>query len=99
MYEQAKASCSDVDDVILWNERGEVTEASSSNIVVQMGSDWLTPPVESGLLAGTFRRWLLSNGRLREQTITIDQLKQADAIYLINSVRGWRQANLMMRDE
>lgn len=95
VYAQALASRPDCDDVILWNERGEVTEASSSNIVVEMAGALLTPPVSCGLLAGTLREEMLANGRLREQILTKEDLYRADAIYLINSVRGSRRAQIV----
>jgi para-aminobenzoate synthetase/4-amino-4-deoxychorismate lyase len=95
MYAQALASRPDCDDVVLWNERGEVTEASSANIVVALAGELWTPPLSSGLLAGTMREDLLENGRLREKVITKDELLSADAIYLINSVRGWRTAKVI----
>jgi para-aminobenzoate synthetase/4-amino-4-deoxychorismate lyase len=90
VYADALASRPDCDDVILWNERGEVTEASSSNIVVEIAGTLWTPPVSCGLLAGTFREELLENGAVREKVIMKDELLLADAIFLINSVRLWR---------
>lgn len=95
VYADALASRPDCDDVILWNERGEVTEASSSNIVVEMGGTLWTPPVSCGLLAGTFREEFIENGDLREKVIIKEALFVADAIFLINSVRCWRTAQLV----
>jgi para-aminobenzoate synthetase/4-amino-4-deoxychorismate lyase len=94
MYANALASRPEYDDVILWNERGEVTEASSSNLVVEIGGERFTPPVSCGLLAGTYREVLLENGKLREKVIMKDDLLAAEAVYLINSVRRWRTAQL-----
>jgi para-aminobenzoate synthetase/4-amino-4-deoxychorismate lyase len=95
IYVQAKDSRPDCDDVILWNEWGEVTEASSSNIVVEMAGVLWTPPVSCGLLAGTFREELIETGKLREKVITKEALSSADAIFLINSVRRWRKAQFI----
>lgn len=89
VYEQARAACPGVDDVLLWNERGEVTEATITNLVAQFGSKLVTPPVECGLLPGIYRQHLLGQNIIRERVITIEELKQADKIYLINSVRKW----------
>jgi para-aminobenzoate synthetase/4-amino-4-deoxychorismate lyase len=91
VYTEVLASRSDCDDVILWNERGEVTEASSSNIVVALAGDLYTPPVSCGLLPGTFRAELLETGQLHEKVSMKDDLLAADAIFLINSVRRWRK--------
>lgn len=92
MYEAARASRPDCDDVILWNERGEITEASSSNVVVDHDGQLWTPPVSCGLLAGTFRGVLLKNGRIQERPLFPSDLATSTAIYLINSVRGWKTA-------
>ncbi|MCA9921023.1 MAG: aminotransferase class IV, partial [Anaerolineales bacterium] len=78
-----------------WNERGELTEASSSNIVLTLDGKLLTPPVSSGLLPGTMRACLLANGRIHERILTLDDLQHCDDIYLINSVRKWKTAVLV----
>jgi para-aminobenzoate synthetase/4-amino-4-deoxychorismate lyase len=93
-YEAARASRPDCDEVILWNERGEVTEAGASNVVVEIAGRRLTPPVESGLLAGTLRAQLLADGEIEERVLTVDDLRQASRLWLINSVRGLMPAIL-----
>ena len=55
---------SDCDDVLLWNEKEEITESCIANIVAEIDGDLFTPPVDSGLLAGTFREWLLDQGKI-----------------------------------
>lgn len=95
VYERARASRPDCDEVLLWNERGEITEASVANVVVKMDGKWLTPPVESGLLAGTFRGYLLERGEIEERVIRAADLLQAKEICLINSVQGRRAAELV----
>ena len=82
------------DDVIFWNERGEITESSIANVVVRIGAQLFTPPVESGLLAGTFRDHLIANGEIKERVITVDDFRSADEVFLINSVRKWVRADL-----
>ena len=81
-------------DILLWNGRGEVTETSIANVVIEKEGRKLTPPVESGLLAGVFRGRLLDNGEIEEAVVTIDDLRAADRIFLINSVRKWVPAVL-----
>lgn len=87
------------DDVIFWNERGEITESSIANVVVRIGDQLFTPPVESGLLAGTFRNELIARGEIKERVITIDDLPSADQIFLINSVRRWMRAQLVVEKD
>jgi len=94
IYDQAIAQRPDCDDVILWNERGEVTESSVANVVLQAGGELFTPQQNSGLLAGTFRDQLLEEGKLRERVIHKEELPQGSTFFLINSVQKWMQAVL-----
>jgi len=89
IYDEAKATRLDCDDVLLWNERGEITESTTANVVVDVGGELRTPPLTSGLLGGTFRGDLLRRGQVREAILTRDDVREADRIYLINSVRKW----------
>ncbi len=95
VYDSARAAHPTADDVLLWNERGELTESTLANLVIRMNGELITPPLSCGLLPGTYRAELLSRGRVREGIITIDALRQADAIFLINSVRGWLPARFV----
>src|SRR5262249_28277235 len=80
-------------DIVYWNERGEVTESSIANIVVSIDGQLYTPPITAGLLAGTFRNYLLAQGKIGERAITIEELENAKEFYLINSVRKWVQGS------
>jgi para-aminobenzoate synthetase/4-amino-4-deoxychorismate lyase len=93
VYQQRLAS--GVDDVVLWNSRSEVTESTTANIVIRSGNVLRTPPVESGLLAGTYRAHLLDRKEISEAVVSIDDLRRADRIWLINSVHEWREARLI----
>ena len=94
VYERARADFPHHDDVILWNAEGQVTEATIANVVVRRGGALLTPPVSSGLLAGTYRAEMLAQGRIREAVVALEELREAEAVYLINSVRGWIPATV-----
>ena len=87
------AEAEDADEVVLWNERGEVTECCTANLVVEISGRLLTPPVNCGLLPGTYRDFLLKRGILSEQVLTVDDLRNCSRIYLINAVRKWRLAH------
>jgi para-aminobenzoate synthetase/4-amino-4-deoxychorismate lyase len=95
IYEEAKRACPECDDVLLWNERQEITETSIANAVLRIGEDLFTPFVDAGLLAGTYRAFLLDNRRIRERVLTLSDLRQCSNIYLINSVRGIQEAQLI----
>ena len=94
IYEQARAVSPQADDVLLWNERDELCEATIANVAVRIGNAWFTPPVESGLLPGVERRALLESGRLRERVIRRSEVTPDTELALFNSVRGWWPARL-----
>jgi para-aminobenzoate synthetase/4-amino-4-deoxychorismate lyase len=93
VYERSLAGAPGCDDVILVNEEGEVTESTMANVVVRDEGGYWTPPVEAGLLAGTFRGHLLERGAIREKRLSLADLQAAREVWLINSVRGWRRCN------
>lgn len=97
VYDKARASAPDHDDVLLWNERAEVTEATTANVVVEIDGARVTPPVSSGLLGGTCRAQMLAEGTISERVLTVDDLKASSRLWLINSVQGMREATLDSR--
>lgn len=71
-------------DEIFVNERGEVTEGSRTNIVIEKGGKLYTPPVSSGLLNGVYRQSM----NLEEKILYSEDILNAERIFCINSVRG-----------
>jgi para-aminobenzoate synthetase/4-amino-4-deoxychorismate lyase len=97
VYDQALRGADGADDVLLWNPDGYITETAIANVIVRQRERMVTPPVSCGLLAGTYRRWLLENSDLVERPVHIDQLADGDEITLINSVRRAYTARLRLR--
>src|SRR5690606_38964721 len=67
------------DEALLANTRGELCEGTGSNIVVERDGELLTPPLDSGCLAGITRELLLEWGAaaglpVREATLPFDVL-------------------------
>jgi branched-chain amino acid aminotransferase len=80
------------DEVILLNERGEVSELTSANIFIATGGDVWTPPLSSGCLPGVTRDLLLSEVHapgftVREQTLYLDDFYAADEVFITSSTR------------
>jgi para-aminobenzoate synthetase / 4-amino-4-deoxychorismate lyase len=98
-YAEGVARAPDFDDVLFWNERGELTETSIANLVLKIDGEYLTPPVESGLLPGVMREDLLRRGILKEQILTQDDIDRASDAFRINSVRGWQRISISGRIE
>ncbi|HWU26137.1 MAG TPA: aminodeoxychorismate synthase component I [Rhizomicrobium sp.] len=76
------------DEVLFFNERGELAEGSRTNVFLRRGDRLLTPASSCGLLAGVLRRTLLEEGACEEAVLTRDDLAAADGVFLGNSLRG-----------
>ncbi len=87
VYEQA--GIQGFDDVLLFNENEELTEFTIGNLVVKLNGELFTPPVECGLLAGTFRAELVASGEVKEKVLKKQDLAKAEAVFLVNSLRKW----------
>jgi para-aminobenzoate synthetase/4-amino-4-deoxychorismate lyase len=90
----AFAAPADCFDTLLHNAAGELTEFTIGNLALKLDGTWWTPPVSCGLLPGVMRAELLAQGALRERVLRLPDLRQAEGIALINSVRGWIDVNL-----
>ena len=91
-YEEAASRHPEADDVVFVNPDGEVTETTTTNLAVRLDGVWWTPPLGSGLLPGVERAALLASGELAERPITVEQLRRAQALEVLNSVRGRQPA-------
>jgi para-aminobenzoate synthetase / 4-amino-4-deoxychorismate lyase len=95
IYEAAVASRPDCDDVLLWNDRGELTESSAANVIVEVAGQRLTPPLACGLLPGVERSRAIAEGRAREAVVRLTDLRPGQRLWLVSSLRGVREARLV----
>lgn len=87
---------SDTDEGIMLNQAGEVVEGAMSNLLIQHGGGYVTPPIVDCGIAGVVRDLLIQQAEVDQQaldisTVSLDMLKQAEAVYLMNSLLGIRQ--------
>lgn len=94
IYENARAVFPDCDDVLLYNKRGELTEFTIGNLVIELDGQLVTPPIECGLLAGTFRAHLLETSEVIERIVPVHRLKDCTKYFRINSIRGWETVHI-----
>jgi branched-chain amino acid aminotransferase len=90
LYERAHEQ--GFDEVVLLNERREVSECTSGNIFAVFGNNVLTPPLNSGCLAGITRTVLLEEIRgtgfaVREKTLLPEDLESADEVFITSTTR------------
>jgi para-aminobenzoate synthetase / 4-amino-4-deoxychorismate lyase len=94
VYEAARQGYEDLDDVLLYNEKGELTEFTIGNLVVEFEGQYLTPPVSCGVLAGTFRAQLLETGQIVEKIIRVEHLGACTKVFRVNSIRRWQSVEI-----
>ena len=95
VYEKAEGENLNSDDVILWNEEGNLTESTIANIILNIEGSWVTPSTNCGLLRGVYRESMLENGLIEERKIHKSEIADLSEITLINSVRGEFKAKLI----
>jgi branched-chain amino acid aminotransferase len=89
-YEEAHAR--GLDEVILLNERGEVSECTSANVFAVFGREAATPPLDSGCLPGITRELLLEavrapGIRVIERSLALEDLERADGLFITSTTR------------
>ncbi|MBF8300844.1 MAG: hypothetical protein HW394_1214 [Acidobacteria bacterium] len=77
---------------IMRNYRGELSECTSSNLLIVKNGAALTPPLECGLLPGITREFLFDVGKdvgvdVREQILRDEDLFSADEAFLTSTTR------------
>ncbi|OGF45248.1 MAG: aminodeoxychorismate synthase, component I [Candidatus Firestonebacteria bacterium RIFOXYA2_FULL_40_8] len=86
--EREKIKNKNIFDVIFLNEKAEITEGAVTNIFILRDGKYFTPPVSSGLLPGVYRDYMIKKKKAVQKVLKIKDLKMADKVYLVNSVRG-----------
>lgn len=83
------------DDALLTNNAGKVCCSSAANIFILQGNNLTTPPVQDGVLPGITRKRFMKAAidqgfEVSTHSITVETVKQADGIFLTNSLIGVR---------
>jgi len=97
IYNRARKACPELDDVLLWNEKGELTESTIANLIVEQEGQLVTPPVSSGLLPGICRANLLENKIVTTRIIRREDLYRCNRVFLANAVRGIWEVKVRQR--
>ena len=85
------AKKNNLDDAIILNCYGRVCESSIANLFLVKDKNIYTPPLSEGCIAGTLRRWMLERFsskeyKVEEKVISIEDLLNADELFLTNSI-------------
>ncbi|GMA31391.1 aminotransferase class IV [Litorihabitans aurantiacus] len=89
----ARARAHGAGEAIFGNTRGELCEGTGTNVFLEDAAGLLTPPLDSGALAGVTRalvlRWAAEAGiPVREETVPLAAIHEADHVALTSSTRG-----------
>lgn len=82
-----------MDDALILNQNGNIIEAASSNIYWKKNNNMYTVPLSEGCIAGVSREVFIescnaNNTPIIEQICTIEDLKNADKIFMSNASTG-----------
>lgn len=89
-----KIKANEIYDEIFFNERNELTEGARTNILLELDGILYTPPVKCGLLNGILRQKMLSEQKIKEKILYLEDLRTVDAVFCINSLRGIRRVEI-----
>lgn len=89
-YEEAHQA--GLDELVLLNERSEVSECTSANIFAAYAGEVATPPLDSGCLPGVTRELLLDVVRVPgikvvERALQLHDLERADQVFITSTTR------------
>ncbi len=90
LYDTARAAMpKGIDELLFLNEREELCEGSITNLFIETREGQrLTPPLSSGLLPGILREELLEQEEFAEAVLTLNDMKEAQSVFMGNSLRG-----------
>ena len=88
---KGEAADAGVDEALMLNYEGFLTEATVSNLFLLKGNSLLTPSVESGILPGVTRRVVIEIAgkmglEVKQREIRHEELYSADEAFLTNSL-------------
>lgn len=81
------------DEVVMLNERGEVSECTAANLFIVKNEKVLTPPLSSGCLEGVTRGVLMeiaseAGTSVGEQTLRMEDVLAADEVFVTSTNRN-----------
>jgi branched-chain amino acid aminotransferase len=93
VWATAEAQREGFDEVVLLNERGEVSECTAANIFAVNDEKVLTPPLNSGCLEGVTRGVLMevapdAGTTVVEQTLRLEDLYSAEEVFITSTNRN-----------
>lgn len=81
------------DEMVVLNDKGRISESTSSNLFIIKDETVITPPATEGCVEGVMRKQVFRfadqvNIAIQEKPLTLDELNSADEIFISSGVRG-----------
>lgn len=83
------------DEGVRFNLSGVVSESATSNLLLKIDDQWVTPNLASGCLPGITRELALQWFDIGERVVTQEDLGNAESIYLISSLKVAQPVSLL----
>jgi branched-chain amino acid aminotransferase len=81
-----EAAVRGADEALLLNGQGRIACASAANLLVRIGTRWITPPPAEGAVPGLARARLLERGSVTESPVDVEMLAAASAAVVTTSL-------------
>jgi len=88
-----------LDEILLINTEGHITEGTFTNLFINDGSAWITPAVSCGLLPGIWREKYMAETGATEELLDLEELKAAERVVIGNSVRGAIEVDVIVDED
>ena len=77
---------------------GSLLETTIGNLILEIDGKLYTPPAHLPLLDGIYRHHLLETQQVEEKLLTLNDLTDADRIYVCNALRGLYELDFQRKD-
>jgi 4-amino-4-deoxychorismate lyase len=85
---KAELAHTDVDDLVVCDQQGWVTEVSAANLMFYLQGRWCTPLLDLAGVNGVMRQYLMQNRSVTEGRYSVEDLWQAEAMLICNALMG-----------
>lgn len=83
------------DEAIFFNYADQLAEGTGSNIILRIDEHWVTPTIDSGVLAGVTRALAIKWCGVRERSVSRAEFLSADEVVLASSTRDLQAVNMI----
>ncbi|MGN0247166.1 MAG: aminotransferase class IV, partial [Lachnospiraceae bacterium] len=88
ILEKRRAHSEGFDEPLFLNSKGYVAEGATTNLFAVLDGKLITPSLESGILPGTMRRFVMEHFDVQECSITTEMLYRSTELFVTNALLG-----------